>query len=131
MPARVRIAAAIVVAVGGARRDGRARRAHPRRRERRRASARSRTTSPAAAPFAEFDEARVAVGDRVPARARRVDAERSASQGLRDVQSLAPYDGMLFVYPSDTDARFTMADTPMPLDITFFAADGAPVDTPR
>ena len=54
---------------------------------------------------------------------------RSASQGLRErARSLGPYDGMLFVFPRDTDARFTMADTPMPLDITFFAADGAPVD---
>jgi uncharacterized membrane protein (UPF0127 family) len=50
-------------------------------------------------------------------------------QGLREVTSLAPYDGMLFVFPEDSDARFTMSNTPMPLDITFLDANGQPVDT--
>jgi hypothetical protein len=49
-------------------------------------------------------------------------------QGLRDVRSIAPYDGMLFVFPADTAARFTMANTPLPLDATFFSAQGTPVD---
>jgi len=84
-------------------------------------------TTPAGAPFAEFSEARVAVG----ARCLRVLVASSVAQrvqGLRDVRSIAPYDGMLFVFPSDTSARFTMASTPLPLDATFFSAQGAPVD---
>jgi uncharacterized membrane protein (UPF0127 family) len=84
-------------------------------------------TTPAGAPFAEFSEARVAVG----ARCLRVLVASSAAQrvqGLRDVRSIAPYDGMLFVFPSDTSARFTMADTPLPLDATFFSVEGRPVD---
>jgi uncharacterized membrane protein (UPF0127 family) len=35
------------------------------------------------------------------------------------------------VYKSDTSARFTMANTPLPLDISFFDADGKPVDQKR
>ena len=50
-------------------------------------------------------------------------------QGLRDVESLAPYDGMLFVFPEETNARFTMSNTPLPLDITFLDANGQPVDS--
>jgi uncharacterized membrane protein (UPF0127 family) len=84
-------------------------------------------SAPAAAPFGEFSEARVAVGSRCL----RVLVASSATQrvqGLRGVRTIAPYDGMLFVFPSDTSARFTMADTPLPLDATFFSAHGAPVD---
>lgn len=84
-------------------------------------------STPAAAPFAEFSEARVAFG----ARCLRVLVASSTAQrvqGLRDVRSIAPYDGMLFVFPSDTAARFTMANTPLPLDATFFSARGTPVD---
>src|SRR5205823_12636386 len=87
-------------------------------------------TRPAPAPFAEFAEARVAVDSRWL----RVLVASSASQrvqGLRDVRSLAPYQGMLFVYPGDSAARFTMAGTPAPLAITFFSAQGVPVDRAR
>ena len=129
VPARVRVAAALVVAVGALaamivlvgriRSDesgvGRLNFA---------------ATRPAAAPFAEFSETRVAVDSRCL----RVLVASSASQrvhGLRDVRSLAPYQGMLFVYPGDSAARFTMAGTPAPLDITFFSARGVPVDRAR
>ena len=44
------------------------------------------------------------------------------------MQSLAPYDAMLFVNPRDTSAGFTMARTPLALDIVWYAADGSPVD---
>src|SRR5262249_51385973 len=53
------------------------------------------------------------------------------TQGLRGVRSLHPYDGMVFVYPHDTRARFTMAGTPLPLDITFFSGKGEPVHSER
>ena len=35
---------------------------------------------------------------------------------------------MLFVFPSDTEARFWMKDTPSPLSIAFIAADGTILD---
>jgi uncharacterized membrane protein (UPF0127 family) len=57
--------------------------------------------------------------------------ETQRVQGLRGVRSLAPFEGMVFVFPRDTNARFTMADTPTPLDITFFSARGVPIDEVR
>ena len=50
------------------------------------------------------------------------------SQGLMGVTDLAGLDGMLFVFPSDSDGGFWMKDTLIPLDIAFFAADGVLVD---
>ncbi len=44
------------------------------------------------------------------------------------MQSLGAYDGMLFVFPGDSSAGFTMAGTPLPLDITFFSDRRIPVD---
>ncbi len=126
MPPRVRIAAAAVVALGAlagmvalvvrirADESGVGRLSFA-------------STGPAAAPFAEFSQARVAVGSRC-LRVLVALSPTQRVQGLRDVVSLSPYDGMLFVNPSDTDARFTMAETPVPLDITFFSAKGVPVD---
>ena len=83
-------------------------------------------TSAAAAPFAAFREARVAVGDRC-LRLLVADSESRRNQGLRAVNSLGSYDGMLFVNDRDTDARYTMARTLIPLDIVFFDRNGAPV----
>jgi len=86
------------------------------------------TTSPAITSFIGFDEARVALDSRC-VRVLVAATPSSRRRGLREVRSLAPYDGMLFVFPGNTTARFTMAQTPLPLDITFFAANGTPVDT--
>jgi uncharacterized membrane protein (UPF0127 family) len=88
------------------------------------------STSAAPAPFAAFGQARVAVGSRC-LRVLVASTETQRVQGLRGVRSLAPFEGMVFVFPRDTNARFTMADTPTPLDITFFSAGGAPVDGAR
>jgi uncharacterized membrane protein (UPF0127 family) len=85
------------------------------------------STAPARAPFGQFDEARVGLGSRC-LRVLVASDPAQRVQGLRGVRSLAPYEGMLFVNPSATSARFTMADTPTPLDVVFFAADGTPVD---
>jgi uncharacterized membrane protein (UPF0127 family) len=85
------------------------------------------SSTPASAPFGAFSEARVAVGSKC-LRVLVASSMTQRVQGLRDVRSLTPYDGMLFVFPSDTDARFTMASTPLPLDATFFSARGMPVD---
>ncbi len=84
-------------------------------------------TSPARAPFGQFEEARVAVGSRC-LRVLVASTLAERVQGLRDVRALRPYDGMIFVFPSETSARFTMAGTPMPLDIGWYGEDGAPVD---
>jgi uncharacterized membrane protein (UPF0127 family) len=88
------------------------------------------TTTRAAAPFADFGESQVAVGSRC-LRVLVASTPAQRGQGLRDVLSLAPYDGMLFVNPSDTNDHYTMANTPTALDITFFSAKGVPVDQAR
>lgn len=49
-------------------------------------------------------------------------------QGLMNVEDLGDLDGMLFVFEQDTSGGFWMKDTLLPLDIAFFAADGAFVD---
>jgi uncharacterized membrane protein (UPF0127 family) len=85
------------------------------------------SSGPAGSPFAAFGETRLKLGDRC-LRVLVAQTEGQRVQGLRDVRSLAPYDGMIFVYARDTNVRFTMANTPLPLDITFFDADGKPVD---
>ncbi len=88
------------------------------------------STQAASAPFADFDQARVAVGSRC-LRMLVASTPAQRTQGLRGVRSLSPYDGMLFVEQRDSTALFTMADTLIPLDITFFDADGVPVDSTR
>ena len=80
----------------------------------------------ASAPFAGLTEARLALGDRC-LKVAIADENNERVQGLRDITDLGDYDGMLFVYSSDTTARFTMAGTPLPLDIAWYAADGHPV----
>jgi uncharacterized membrane protein (UPF0127 family) len=87
-------------------------------------------TKPALATFIGFDETRVALGSKC-VRVLVAATPALRNRGLRDVRNLSPYDGMLFVFPADSDARFTMANTPLPLDITFFAGSGAPVDEQR
>lgn len=85
------------------------------------------SSTPAAAPFAEFAQARVAVGARC-LRVLVATTPNQRAQGLRDVTALAPYAGMLFVFPGATTARFTMAETPLPLEATFYSDKGVPVD---
>src|SRR4029077_10217875 len=76
----------------------------------------------ARAPVAGLTEVQLALGERC-LKVAIADENNERIQGLRDVTDLGGYDGMLFVYGSDTDARFTMAGTPLPLDITWYAAD--------
>ncbi len=85
-------------------------------------------TMRAVAPFEQFDEAMIAVDDDCN-RLLVARTNEQRVQGLREVTDLAPYDGMLFVFPQETDARFTMSNTPLPLDITFLDANGKPVDS--
>jgi uncharacterized protein len=51
------------------------------------------------------------------------------AQGLVGVEDLGSLRGMLFVFPEDTTSGFWMRDTPLALDIAFFAADGSLVDS--
>jgi len=50
------------------------------------------------------------------------------SQGLMGVTDLGSLDGMLFVFPVDSDGGFWMKNTLIPLDIVFFTVDGGFVD---
>jgi uncharacterized membrane protein (UPF0127 family) len=87
-------------------------------------------TQPARAPFEGLTAGRVALGDDcldvVIA-----DSPAERSEGLRGRTDTDPYDGMLFVYSSDADLRFTMSGVDEPLDIGWYAADGTPVDRAR
>ncbi|HET9728776.1 MAG TPA: DUF192 domain-containing protein [Acidimicrobiia bacterium] len=83
--------------------------------------------SAAAPPFATFYETRVELDHRC----RRVllaNTPRQRVQGLRAVTDLGRYGGMLFAFAADVESRFTMAQTPMPLDIVWYDAQGRPVD---
>ena len=57
------------------------------------------------------------------------DSTDERGRGLMDVTDLGDADGMLFVFDSEGVARFYMWQTPMPLDIAFFDADGRFVDS--
>lgn len=56
------------------------------------------------------------------------DTALKRGQGLMLVEDLGDLDGMVFVFPTDVINRFWMKDTPLPLDIAFFSADGTLVD---
>lgn len=49
-------------------------------------------------------------------------------RGLMSVTDMGPADGMVFVYPAPHTGRFWMRDTPMPLSIAFFDAEGRYLD---
>jgi uncharacterized membrane protein (UPF0127 family) len=54
--------------------------------------------------------------------------ERQREVGLRRRANLGRYDGMLFVFPGDTQVGFTMSTVPVALDIGFYRRDGRVVD---
>jgi uncharacterized membrane protein (UPF0127 family) len=88
------------------------------------------TTRSASAPFAGATETRLALGGRCLHLVVADDvAERT--QGLRERDTLGAYDGMLFVFPRPSTAPFTMSTVPVPLDIGFYRASGAPVSRRR
>ena len=83
--------------------------------------------TPASEPFPGLTAVDLAVGGRclhlVVA-----DQEPERVEGLRARSDLGPYDGMLFVFPSDGIVSFTMAGVPDPLEIVFYGRDGRVVD---
>ncbi|MDP9442703.1 MAG: DUF192 domain-containing protein [Actinomycetota bacterium] len=50
--------------------------------------------------------------------------ERQRARGLMEVTDLEGYVGMVFRFSVDSQGGFYMRNTPMPLSIAFFAADG-------
>lgn len=52
------------------------------------------------------------------------DTEERWRQGLKDRRDLAGYDGMIFKFDRDVDTAFGMRDTPIPLTIAWFDANG-------
>lgn len=51
--------------------------------------------------------------------------DRQRQGGLMQITDLEGYVGMVFRYPNDSTGGFFMRNTPMPLSIAFFAADGS------
>lgn len=56
------------------------------------------------------------------------DTAERRQRGLMHVTDLGAADGMVFVYPEPTTSRFWMKNTPLPLTIGFYDADGAFLD---
>lgn len=50
--------------------------------------------------------------------------EKQRARGLMGVTDLRGYSGMVFRFSTDTQSGFYMKDTPTPLSIAWFAADG-------
>jgi uncharacterized membrane protein (UPF0127 family) len=46
------------------------------------------------------------------------------ARGLMGRRDLAGYDAMVFTFPADTDGKFYMKNTPMPLTVAFFDSAG-------
>lgn len=51
------------------------------------------------------------------------DTDSARARGLMDRRSLTSRQGMLFLFPDETDRSFWMQNTPIPLDIIFVDAD--------
>ncbi|WP_390300310.1 DUF192 domain-containing protein [Gracilimonas halophila] len=51
------------------------------------------------------------------------DDQQERNQGLMDVTELPADAGMLFIFPTEEELSFYMANTPLPLDIMFVNAD--------
>jgi len=81
----------------------------------------------AAAPFEGLTETLLAVGDDC-LHVVVADEPEERRDGLRGRTELGPYDAMLFVFPVDTEADFTMSGVEAPLDVGWYDAAGRPVD---
>jgi uncharacterized membrane protein (UPF0127 family) len=79
--------------------------------------------SPASDPFPTLTETTIRVGGEELAVVV-ADTSPERSQGLRERETIGPYDGMLFVYPEPSLISFTMSTVPVPLDIGFYDAEG-------
>lgn len=57
------------------------------------------------------------------------DSQATRQRGLMQVRDLGGYDGMLFVFPYDTQDAFWMRNTPQPLTIAYLGDEGNLVST--
>lgn len=89
-----------------------------------------RNVGAARAPFTGLTAGTISVGGK-QLRVVVADDEDERVQGLRQKADAAPYDGMLFVFPSDGVVSFTMATVPDALEIVFFDSAGRVVDRLR
>jgi uncharacterized membrane protein (UPF0127 family) len=86
-------------------------------------------------PLRGFGEAQVSItgadGDALRRCLLLADTPQRVARGLMEVTdpALGGYDGMLFVYPYDTEGAYWMRNTPMPLSIAFLDGDGRVVST--
>ena len=87
----------------------------------------AKSTAPAAAPKTVADYFPIRVGDRT-VRMQLAVLPDEMERGLMERTDLGPDDGMIFVYRSTQAMAFWMHNTPTPLDIGFFTADGALVE---
>ena len=87
----------------------------------------AKAPAPEAAPKTVADYFPIKVGNQV-VRMQLAVLPLEMERGLMDRRDLAPDQGMLFVYRSTQRMAFWMHDTPTPLDIGFFTADGALVE---
>lgn len=70
-----------------------------------------------------FDQAKITVGQKsLQVQVARTEAARE--QGLMHRQTLAPWDGMLFVFQEPQPVAFWMKDTVMPLEVAYFDEAG-------
>lgn len=81
---------------------------------------------PVRQPVAGFGEIAYRV-NRLPMASRCALLAQTAQQqgqGLMNQRSLSGYDGMLFVFTTDSTAQFFMKDTPLPLSVAWFDYGG-------
>lgn len=84
------------------------------------------TTAPARTPPEGFKETALAVtGVPTPWCVLVADTDQARAQGMMARTDFGGYDGMLFVFPGETNGRFHMQNTPLPLSIAWFDAGGA------
>jgi hypothetical protein len=87
----------------------------------------SKAPDVAAAPKTVADYFPIKVGDRT-VRMQLAVLPQEQERGLMERTDLAPDVGMIFIYRSTQRMSFWMHDTPTPLDIGFFTADGTLVE---
>ncbi|HBH26971.1 MAG TPA: DUF192 domain-containing protein [Rhodospirillaceae bacterium] len=76
--------------------------------------------------LAEVVEVRTAAGAQHRFEVEVAATPEARARGLMGREALAPDGGMLFLFPSAGPlTAFWMKDTPIPLDLLFFSADGA------